>query len=88
MNSDDLVSTARSPSTFLAPIRRRAQAASSLWSLIAGATNTLSTTMIVLEVTNQQSLLVPVLIGVISSIGVTNLLSYSVFDQASSVDDS
>ena len=53
----------------------------------AGATNTLSTTVIVLEVTNQQDLLVPILLGVVASCGVTNLLSYSVFDQARFVNE-
>ena len=49
--------------------------------LTAGTTQTLSTALIVLELTGQQRLLTPVLIGVIVSCGVSGLLSKSIYDQ-------
>ena len=51
--------------------------------LTAGATQTLSTALITLELTNQQRLLTPVLLGVITSCGLSGLLSKSIYDQVS-----
>ena len=50
-------------------------------SLTAGTTHTLSTALIALELTTQQSLLNPVLIGVLCAFGVSGLLSRSIYDQ-------
>ena len=50
-------------------------------SLAAGTTQTLSTALIVLEMTREMSFLVPVLLAVIVSCCVSELLSYSIYDQ-------
>ena len=50
-------------------------------SLAAGTTFTLSTALMTIELTAQQDLINPVLIGVIVSCGVAGILSKSIFDQ-------
>ena len=49
--------------------------------LTAGTTATLSTALITLELTGQQELLHPVLLGVIVSCGVSGMFSKSIYDQ-------
>ena len=49
--------------------------------LTAGTTQTLSTALVAIELTGQQELLNPVLIGVVVSFGVTSLVSKSIYDQ-------
>ena len=49
--------------------------------LTAGTTQTLSTALVTIELTGQQELLNPVLIGTAIAFGVTGLVSKSIYDQ-------
>ncbi|KYR00739.1 chloride channel protein [Tieghemostelium lacteum] len=48
--------------------------------LCGGATRTVSSAVIILELTNDMTFLVPVLLGVVLSCGIGNLLNHSIYD--------